>query len=60
MSEQPPPGATAKTGQSCPQSGLWRVAGQPAFLTVMAKGHVVPPCRGKTVVWQFLGPGDGA
>lgn len=60
VTEQPPPGATVKTGELCPQSGLWQVAGKPSFTAEMAKGHVVPPCGGKTVVWQFLGSGQAA
>jgi hypothetical protein len=51
-----PPGATAKTGDLCPQSGLWQVSGQPQVTTRIPEGHVMPPCHGKTVTWQFLGP----
>lgn len=60
MTEQHPPGATVKTGETCPQSGLWQVVGQPACTAVLERGHLVPPCHGKTAVWHYLGQRENA
>ncbi len=60
VTEQHPPGATVKTGEICPQSGLWQVVGQPACAAVMAQGHMVPPCHGKTATWHYRGQRESA
>jgi hypothetical protein len=49
-----PLGATAHTGQRCPESGVWRVVGTPTTTAPIAKGNVMPPYRGVAVTWQLV------
>jgi hypothetical protein len=46
-----PLGTTAKTGQKCPESGVWRVIGTPSTTAPIAKGNTMPPYRGESVTW---------
>lgn len=48
-----PIGTTASTGQSCPESGVWRVVGSPTTTAPIAKGNTVPPYGGKGVAWRL-------
>ena len=45
---------TAKTGQKCPVSGVWKVAGYPSTTAPIAIGNVMPPYNGKAVTWQLV------
>jgi hypothetical protein len=49
-----PVGRTAKTGEICPESGVWKVVGQPTTTAPIAKGNKMPPYGGKAVVWQLI------
>lgn len=41
-----PIGMTAKTGERCPESGVWAVVGSPSTTAPIAKGNVMPPYGG--------------
>jgi len=34
-------GATARTGESCPASGIWKVLGTPSTTAPIARGNVM-------------------
>lgn len=46
-----PIGTTASTGQTCPESGVWRVVGVPSTTAPIAKGNRMPPYGGNRVTW---------
>jgi hypothetical protein len=48
-----PVGTTAKTGQRCPESGVWKVEGTPSTTAPIAKNNVMPPYSGKAVTWKL-------
>ena len=41
---------TAKTGEKCPVSGVWKVDGFPTTTAPIAKGNTMPPYCGKAGV----------
>lgn len=47
-------GRTAKTGEICPESGVWKVVGYPTTTAPIAKGNRMPPYANKAVVWQLI------
>lgn len=48
-----PVGTTAKTGEICPESGVWTVVGTPSTTAPIAKGNRMPPYGGKAVTWRL-------
>ena len=60
----PPPGAppalgapavmVARTGQSCPRTGVWQVVSRPVATTVVAGGRAMPADHGRPVVWRLV------
>lgn len=46
-----PIGTRARTGESCPESGVWRVDGTPSTTAPIAKGNRMPPYGGRAVTW---------
>jgi len=48
-----PIGTTARTGESCPESGVWKVVGTPTTTAPIAKGNRMPPYGGNAVTWQL-------
>lgn len=48
-----PIGTTAKTGQNCPESGVWVVVGTPSTTAPIAKGNRMPPYRDQAVTWRL-------
>ena len=44
-----PLGTTARTGQTCPESGIWKVVGTPTTTAPIAKGNTMPPYAGQAV-----------
>lgn len=46
-----PIGTTARTGETCPESGVWKVVGPPTTTAPIAKGNRMPPYGGKAVTW---------
>jgi hypothetical protein len=49
-----PIGTTAKTGERCPESGVWKVMGYPSTTAPIAEGNRMPPYNGKAVTWQLI------
>lgn len=48
-----PIGTTARTGESCPESGVWKVVGTPSTTAPIAKGNRMPPYSGNAVTWRL-------
>lgn len=48
-----PIGTTASTGQTCPESGVWKVASSPLTTIPISEGERMPPYGGKPVTWQL-------
>lgn len=46
-----PIGTEAKTGEKCPESGVWKVKGSPSTTAPIAKGNTMPPYAGKACTW---------
>jgi hypothetical protein len=49
-----PIGTRAGTGESCPESGVWKVAGTPSTTAPIAKGNRMPPYGGRAVTWVLI------
>lgn len=48
-----PIGTTAKTGETCPESGVWKVMSTPSTTAPIAKGNRMPPYNGQAVTWKL-------
>lgn len=48
-----PIGTTARTGERCPESGVWRPQGYSTTAPI-AKGNVMPPYDGRAVTWSLV------
>ena len=46
-----PLGTRAKTGERCPESGVWKVDGTPSTTAPIAEGNRMPPYSGRAVTW---------
>lgn len=53
-SRRAPIGTTAKTGEKCPESGVWKVVGNPSTTAPIAKGNRMPPYDGRAVTWRLI------
>jgi hypothetical protein len=51
-SARTPIGATASTGEDCPESGVWKVVGYSETAPI-AEGDTMPPYKGKSVTWKL-------
>jgi hypothetical protein len=49
-----PIGTTARTGQKCPESGIWKVVGTPSTIAPIAEGNTMPPYGDKAVTWKLI------
>ena len=47
-------GTTAKTGERCPESGVWEVVGRPSTTAPISKSNIMPPHAGKAVTWKLI------
>ncbi len=47
-------GTKAKTGETCPESGVWEVEGTPSTTAPISKGERMPPYKDKAVVWILI------
>lgn len=54
MQTKVPIGTTARTGQICPESGVWEVVGYPTTTAPIAKGDRMPPYQGQAVTWRLI------
>ena len=44
----------AKTGEKCPESGVWKVVGNDTTTAPIAKENKMPPYKNKGVVWELI------
>jgi hypothetical protein len=49
-----PIGTTARTGERCPESGVWKVTSTPSTTAPIAEHNVMPPYLNRAVVWQLI------
>ncbi len=49
-----PIGTTVRTGQTCPESGVWEVVEPPTTTAPIAKGNTMPPYRNRAVTWRLI------
>lgn len=49
-----PIGTTARTGEICPESGVWKVIGNPSTTAPIAKYNRMPPYDSRAVTWQLV------
>jgi hypothetical protein len=49
-----PLGTTAKTGEVCPESGVWKVDSSPSTTAPIAKGNRMPPYNNRSVTWKLI------
>ena len=49
-----PIGTTARTGERCPESGVWKVDGSPSTTAPIAEGNRMPPYNGQAVTWRLI------
>lgn len=47
-------GTKAKTGEICPESGIWKVIETPTSAVPIAKGNIIPPYQGKVTTWELI------
>ena len=47
-------GRTAKTGENCPESGVWKVVSTPSTTAPIARGNTMPPYAGRAVIWRLI------
>lgn len=47
-------GTRARTGEICPESGVWKVVGTPSTTAPIAKGNRMPPYGGEAVTWELI------
>lgn len=48
-----PLGTKARTGESCPESGVWKVVGTPSTTAPISEGNRMPPYNGQAVTWEL-------
>ena len=49
-----PIGTRGKTGERCPESGVWEVVTKPSTTAPIAEGNVFPPYDGRAVTWELI------
>jgi hypothetical protein len=53
MQNRKPIGTTARTGETCPESGVWKPNGYNTTAPI-AKGNRMPPYNGQAVTWTLI------
>ncbi|GAM00378.1 hypothetical protein SP5_031_00210 [Sphingomonas parapaucimobilis NBRC 15100] len=53
MRTRKPIGTTARTGEICPESGVWQPIGYSTTAPI-AEGNRMPPYDGKAVTWKLI------
>jgi hypothetical protein len=48
-----PIGTRARTGENCPESGVWKVVGTPTTTAPIAKGNTMPPYNRQAATWEL-------
>ncbi len=49
-----PLGTTARTGETCPESGVWQAVSTPSTTAPIAKENRMPPYNGQAVSWKLI------
>lgn len=49
-----PLGTTARTGEKCPESGVWESQDSPSTTAPIAEGDTMPPHNAKAVTWKLI------
>jgi hypothetical protein len=49
-----PIGTKARTGEKCPESGVWKSQDNPSTTAPIAKGNTMPPHNDKAVTWVLI------
>jgi hypothetical protein len=49
-----PLGTKARTGETCPESGVWKVLGNPSTTAPIAAGNKMPPYGGGAATWELI------
>ena len=49
-----PLGTTKKTGQKCPESGIWEAQSKPIDTIPLSKGETFPPHNGDSTYWKLI------
>lgn len=49
-----PLGTTRRTGEICPESGIWKVVGPDSTTGPFAKGNRFPPYKNNGVTWKLI------
>jgi hypothetical protein len=49
-----PIGTRVHTGEICPESGDWKVEGNPSTTAPIAKHNRMPPYGGRAVTWVLI------
>ncbi len=49
-----PIGTIARTGEQCPESGVWMVLESISTTAPIAKGNTMVPYRAKAVAWKLV------
>lgn len=48
-----PIGTICRTGETCPESGVWETVTSPSTTAPIAKGNRFPPYQGQAVSWRL-------
>ncbi|WP_010181003.1 YjzC family protein [Aquimarina agarilytica] len=48
-----PLGTTRKTGEKCPESGVWKSLSTPSTTIPLSKGEKFPPYNNQGVTWKL-------
>jgi hypothetical protein len=49
-----PLGTRARTGETCPESGVWQSDDHPSTTAPISKGNTMPPHNGRRVDWILI------
>jgi hypothetical protein len=53
-SSRKPIGTMARTGETCPESGVWQSMDAPSTTAPIAKGNRMPPHNQQAVTWKLI------
>ncbi|MBG6131758.1 hypothetical protein IWQ47_003500 [Aquimarina sp. EL_43] len=49
-----PLGTTRKTGEKCPESGVWESQGTPSTTIPLSEGETFPPYNDEDTTWKLI------
>ena len=49
-----PLGTTGRTGEKCPESGVWQAIANPGGEIPLSKGETFPPHNNQAVTWKLV------